>query len=237
MNKVDNLIIYEIYPTSFYDSNGDGVGDLKGIEQKLDYIASLGVNAIWLNACFSSAFSDAGYDVTDYYSIDSRFGSNDDFASLTNACHQKGIKVIVDMVLGHTSEKHPWFLDSCRKERNEHSDWYIWTTDLLTGDVGCIANPKERDGCYRINYYATQPALNYGYENPDPTKPWQIDYKDDRLKPLREEVINIFLFWAKLGADGFRCDLTGSLIKNQLTEGFFTEIIESTAVNGFGRNG
>ena len=212
--KWNDLKIYEIYPTSFYDANGDGIGDLRGVMQKLDYIQSLGVNAIWFNAFFCSAFSDAGYDVTDYYNIDSRFGTNEDLENLIVECDKRGMKVIVDIVIGHTSEQHPWFLDSCKQERNEHSDWFIWTDNIFADDERCIANPKERDGCYRINYYVTQPALNYGFDNPDPKKPWQWHYTDPRLEPLRQEVINILLFWRRKGVYGFRFDLGPSLVKN-----------------------
>ena len=212
--KWNDLKIYEIYPTSFYDSNGDGIGDLRGVMEKLDYIQSLDVNAIWFNAFFCSAFSDAGYDVTDYYNVDPRFGTNEDLEALIAECEKRNIKVIVDIVIGHTSEQHPWFLDSCKQERNEHSDWFIWTPTIFDGDDRCIANPKERDGCYRINYYITQPALNYGFDNPDPEKPWQWHYTDPRLEPLREEVINILLFWRRKGVYGFRFDLGPSLVKN-----------------------
>ena len=210
----ENLKIYEIYPTSFYDSNGDGVGDLQGVIQKLDYIQSLNANAIWFNAFFCSAFSDGGYDVTDYYNIDPRFGTNEDLEELIAECDKRGIKVIIDIVIGHTSEKHPWFLDSCKAERNEHSDWFIWTDNIFAGDDRCIANPKERDGCYRINYYVTQPALNYGFDDPDPKKPWQWHYTDPRLEPLRNEIIKMLLFWRKKGIFGFRFDLGPSLVKN-----------------------
>ena len=210
----NDLKIYEVYPTSFYDSNGDGIGDLQGVIEKLDYIESLGINAIWFNAFFCSAFSDAGYDVTDYYHIDPRFGTNEDFDRLVAECEKRNMKVIIDIVIGHTSEQHPWFLDSCKQEKNEHSNWYIWTDTIFDGDERCIANPKERDGCYRINYYVTQPALNYGFDNPDPNKPWQWHYTDPRLEPLRQEVINILLFWRKKGVYGFRFDLGPSLVKN-----------------------
>ena len=212
--KWNDLKIYEVYPTSFYDSNGDGIGDLQGVIEKLDYIKSLGTNAIWFNAFFCSAFSDAGYDVTDYYNIDPRFGTNEDLERLIAECDKREIKVIIDIVIGHTSEQHPWFLNSCKQERNEHSDWFIWTPTIFDGDDRCIANPKERDGCYRINYYTTQPALNYGFDNPDPKKPWQWHYTDPRLEPLRQEVINILLFWRRKGVYGFRFDLGPSLVKN-----------------------
>ena len=212
--KIDDLNIYEIYPTSFYDSNGDGIGDLNGIIEKLDYVKDLGVNSIWFNPFYKSEFADGGYDVVDYYKVDERFGTNEDFVRLAAECKKRGLKVIVDMVIGHTSEKCPWFLDSCKAERNAHSDWYVWTTDIFATDDRCIANPKERDGCYRINYYITQPALNFGFDRVDENKPWQWHYTDPRLKPLRDELIKMMKFWCALGADGFRCDMALSLVKN-----------------------
>ena len=212
--KIEDLNIYEIYPTSFFDSNGDGIGDLKGIIQKLDYIRDLGVNAIWFNPFYKTEFADGGYDVVDYYLVDERFGTNDDFVALATECKKRGLKVIVDLVIGHSSEKCQWFIDSCKAERNKHSDWYIWTDHIFASDDESIANPKERDGCYRINYYITQPALNFGFEKVDENKPWQWHYTDPRLAPLREEVINILLFWRRKGVYGFRFDLGPSLVKN-----------------------
>ncbi|MBP5467193.1 MAG: hypothetical protein J6Y43_06510, partial [Clostridia bacterium] len=215
--NIDDLIIYEIYPTSFYDSDGDGIGDLKGITLKLDYVASLGVNAIWFNPFYKSVFNDGGYDICDYYSVDPRFGDMSDFENLVKECKKKGFKIIIDLVIGHTSDEHPWFYDSCKKERNIHSDWYIWTPNIHTGDEKCIANPKERDGAYRINYYIKQPALNFGFENPDKNKPWQWHYKDPRLKPLRDEIIRMMNFWCAKGVDGFRCDMALWMVKGSKT--------------------
>jgi len=215
--NIDNLIFYDIYPTSFYDSNGDGTGDFKGISEKLDYVSSLGVNAIWLNPFYKSPFNDGGYDICDYYSVDPRFGTMEDFENLIKDCKKRGLKVFIDLVIGHTSDEHPWFIDSCKKERNEHSDWYIWTTNLITGDERCVANPKERDGCYRINYYFKQPALNFGFENPDESKPWQWHYTDPRLKPLRDEIINMMKFWCAKGVAGFRCDMALYMVKGGKT--------------------
>ncbi len=213
-----DMILYEIYPITFYDANGDGMGDFKGIEEKLEYLCDLGINTIWFSAFNKSAFTDAGYDVTDYYDVDGRFGNMEDLKSLLSQCKKRGVKVIMDMVLGHTSQEHPWFLASCKAERNKYSDYYIWTDSLIVGDEGCLANPKERDGCYRINYYATQPALNFGFEHSEPNKPWQWHYKDERLKPLREEIHNILCFWCDLGIDGFRFDMVPSLIKNRTSD-------------------
>jgi alpha-glucosidase len=119
-------IIYQIYPRSFYDSNHDGTGDLSGIRAKLDYVASLGVDAIWISPFFKSPMRDFGYDVSDYRKVDPIFGSNADFNALVEAAHERGLKVIIDMVLAHTSDQHAWFQE-CRQNRtNSKADWYVW---------------------------------------------------------------------------------------------------------------
>lgn len=123
-----NAIFYEIYPTSFMDSDGDGIGDLRGIAAKLDYVASLGCNAIWLNPFYKSPFKDGGYDVSDFFDVDPRFGTLDDFKNLLAEAHRKGIKIIVDLVAGHASEQNSEFLRSAEPERNECSDLFIWNS-------------------------------------------------------------------------------------------------------------
>lgn len=221
MNKkawLKNAVFYEIYPTSFKDGNGDGIGDFAGIKEKLPYISAMGFNAIWLNACFESPFRDGGYDVSDYYKIDPKFGSENDFDEFVKDCKKLGIHVIMDLVIGHTSDQHPWFQKSSRAETNAFSDYYIWTDSGLKfggGNLRTICGVAERDGGYVINYFATQPALNFGFEQV--TEPWQMHYKDERLKPLRKEIVNIMRYWLSKGIDGFRCDLASSLVKNSKT--------------------
>ncbi len=223
MNKwIKDCVFYQIYPTSFYDSNGDGIGDLKGITQKLDYVAGLGVNGIWLNPFYPSPFMDGGYDVTDYYAINEKFGDMSDFEEMVSKCKGLGIKVIIDLVIGHTSDKHPWFLQSAKDEKNKYTDWYIWT-DSSFNKKDSIHGLYPRDGGYVINYYACQPALNFGYNRLpekgvrkdayDLGEDWKMHYTDDRLKPLREEILNIMRFWLNKGVDGFRVDMANSLVK------------------------
>ena len=131
-----DAVFYEIYPQSFYDTNGDGIGDLQGIIAKLDYIKELGCNALWINPCFDSPFKDAGYDVRDYKKIAPRYGTNEDAAALFKAAHEKGIRVLFDLVPGHTSEEHPWFKASCKPGHNEYSDRFIWTDSCFaSGDA------------------------------------------------------------------------------------------------------
>ena len=122
-------MFYQIYPQSFYDANGDGIGDLAGIAAKLDYLADLGVNALWLNPCFVSPFKDAGYDVADHCRIAPRYGTNEQFKALLDAAHERGIRVCLDLVAGQTSDQHPWFVQSQRAEPNEFTHRYVWTNN------------------------------------------------------------------------------------------------------------
>src|ERR1700746_1552362 len=119
-------VIYQIYPRSFFDSNGDGVGDLQGVTAKLDYIASLGVDAIWLSPFFTSPMKDFGYDVADYRGVDPLFGTLADFDALLGEAHARGLKVIIDQVWSHTSDQHPWFLESAASRQGLKADWCVW---------------------------------------------------------------------------------------------------------------
>ena len=127
-----NAIFYQIYPTSFYDSDADGIGDLRGVKEKIPYLSSLGVNAVWLNPFYRSPFLDGGYDVQDYRAVDPKFGTLQDFKELVQALHEASIHVVIDLVIGHTALLHPWFQESAKDERNEKSDWYIWTDNSFT---------------------------------------------------------------------------------------------------------
>ena len=122
---LNSAVFYEVYPTSFRDSDKDGVGDLRGITERLETIREMGFDGIWINACFASEFRDGGYDVTDYYRIDERLGTNQDLEELTQKAARLGMKVLLDLVVGHTSDRHPWFLESCKAEKNKYSDYYI----------------------------------------------------------------------------------------------------------------
>jgi maltose alpha-D-glucosyltransferase/alpha-amylase len=214
---LEKAVFYEIYPQSFFDSNGDGIGDLPGILQKLDYLQYLGINAVWLNPCFESPFQDAGYDVRDYYKIAPRYGTNDDARRLFEAAHRRGMHILLDLVPGHTSIEHPWFQASARHERNEYSDWYIWTDSGWTWEVPglrLVNGYGERDATFITNFFYCQPALNYGFANPDPGHPWQQPVDAPGPRRVRQELRAIMKFWLDLGCDGFRVDMAASLIKN-----------------------
>ncbi|MBW1710134.1 MAG: glycosylase [Deltaproteobacteria bacterium] len=214
---LEDAIFYQIYPQSFYDTNSDGIGDLAGVIEKLDYLSWLGVNAIWLNPCFVSPFQDAGYDVADYYRVAPRYGTNADLTRLFKQAHRRGIKVCLDLVPGHTSIEHPWFKASCRHKRNQYTDRYIWTNSTWDGGMPplkFINGFAERDGNYAINFFYSQPALNYGFARPNPYCPWQQPVDAPGPMATRAELKKIMDFWLKKGADGFRVDLAASLVKN-----------------------
>lgn len=214
-----NAVFYQIYPQTYYDTNADGIGDLKGIIEKLDYIKSLGVTAIWLNPFYESPFRDAGYDISDYYKVAPRYGTTEDAKNLFSMAKAKGIRIIVDFVPGHTSIDHPWFKASADPKANPYSNWYIWTNctwfkgmDKYKSDF--IQGYCNRDGNYMTNFFWHQPALNYGWGNPDPAHPWQLPVNHPDVMNLREELKKIMRHWLDMGASGFRIDMAGSLVKN-----------------------
>ena len=210
-----SAIFYEIYPNSFMDLSGDGYGDLKGITSKLDYIKSLGANAIWLNPHYDSPFMDGGYDVRDYFKVSPRFGTMADFDEFIAAAHAKGIRVILDLVPGHTSEQHPDFLKSAQPTKNEMYDRFIWTNHEWHFPEGfkAISGRHNRKGNYVVNFYSTQPSLNYGFNKiTDPD--WQMPYTSEAALATREWLKSVIRFWLDKGADGFRVDMADSLVKN-----------------------
>lgn len=211
---LNDAIFYEIYPQSFYDSNGDGIGDIPGITEKLPYIKSIGCNAIWLNPCFDSPFRDAGYDVRDYKKVAPRYGTNEDLKQLFGKAHEMGMHILLDLVPGHTSEEHPWFRASCEAEENEYSGRYIWTDSAFARGDGMpfIGGETPRDGTYIINFFKSQPALNYGYR--EVHERWQMPFQSEEPMRTREAVKDIMRFWLRMGCDGFRVDMADSLVKN-----------------------
>ena len=209
-----DAVFYEIYPQSFKDSNGDGIGDFQGIIDSLDYIKGLGCNALWINPCFDSPFKDAGYDVRDYYKAAERYGTNEDLYRLFETAHEKGIHVLLDLVPGHTSEEHEWFKRSGKAEPNEMSGRYIWTDFWIRGMQGhpYIGGECERNGTYMLNFFKCQPALNYGFL--DPKENWQKGMEDPDCLATREAMKDVILFWLGHGCDGFRVDMAASLVKD-----------------------
>ena len=234
---LSDAVFYQIYPSSFQDSNGDGYGDLQGIISRLDYIKSIGVTAIWLNPVYVSGWTDGGYDIIDYYRVDKRFGDNDDLIELIREAHSRGIKVVMDLVAGHSSDQCEWFLQSKEGANFRYSDYYIWPTfkpedntpaprpgeqldyaALMNSNAGLIrkfvASDAPRGPFFIKNFYDTQPALNFGFANPDPEHPWEQAVDAPGPMAMRREIKNIISFWMDKGVDGFRVDMAASLVKN-----------------------
>ena len=211
---LDNAVFYEIYPQSFQDSNGDGIGDFRGIIQRLDYIRELGCNAIWINPCFLSPFGDAGYDVADYYTVAPRYGTNEDLKQLFAEAHRREMHVLLDLVPGHTSVEHPWFRESMKAERNEYTDRYVWTDSVWESqeNMSCLRGISPRDGAVALNFFSMQPALNYGYHKI--TKSWQQSPDAPGPRATFQAMLDVIRFWLSMGCDGFRVDMAGSLVKN-----------------------
>lgn len=213
---LDKAIFYEIYPQSFKDSNGDGIGDFRGIEDKLSYLQDLGVNAIWMNPCYDSSFYDAGYDVRDHYKAAERYGTNDDLRHLFDAVHDKGMHILLDLIPGHTAIDNPWFIESCKDEQNEYTDRFIWRSGgpwgtQYHGIPAFLCGLSERPGAFGVNCFSTQPALNYGFGKV--TEDWQFSADSETALKTRLMMHDIMTFWLDMGCDGFRVDMAGSLVK------------------------
>ena len=219
-----NAVFYQIYPQTFCDSDGDGIGDIQGIISKLDYVKSLGVDAIWFNPFFDSPFQDAGYDIRDYYKIAPRYGTNEDARQIFAEAHKRGMPVIFDYVVSYTSMEHPWFQASAQQEKNKYSNYYIWTDNIWVDPprefaASFIKGYGMRNGQYMRNFYYCQPALNFGFTNPDPKQKWQLPVDHPDVLAMREDLKNVLRFWMDMGADGFRADMAGALCKTTRTFG------------------
>ena len=192
--------IYHIYPRSFYDSNGDGIGDIQGILQKLDYIQTLGIETIWISPTFVSPQADFGYDVSGYTDIAAEYGTLQDVEQLIEEIHRRGMRIVFDLVLNHTSSEHPWFLESRSSKDNPKADWYLWRDQpnnwlTVTGGSGWQYAP-ERNQYFWTTFLPFQPDLNY--RNPE----------------VRRAMLEIVHFWLRKGVDGFRLDIFHHLFKD-----------------------
>ena len=208
-----NTVFYEIYPQSFCDSNSDGIGDLRGITIKLDYIKALGCNAIWINPIYDSPFMDAGYDVRDYKKIAPRYGTMDDFMHLLDEAHKRDMKILLDLVPGHTSDTHEWFQSAKTGFPSEYDDRYIFTKCVwdAPSEYRMVCGVCQRDGNYLVNYFSSQPALNYGfYEVTHPE--WQYASDSPQAWATVDALKDIMRFWLDKGIDGFRVDMADSLV-------------------------
>jgi glycosidase len=217
-----DAVLYEIYPQSFADSDGDGIGDLRGVIGRLDHVASLGVDTLWFNPCFTSPFVDAGYDVSDYMRIAPRYGTNDDMVELVAEAKSRGIRVLLDLVAGHTSIEHPWFQRELNAEGPDpDGDRYIWREDVpvtrWSGDTpgipAWVPSPGPRPGWYLKNFYDQQPALNFGWSEISADEPWRHAVGDPGPRRNVQALKDIIAFWLERGIAGFRVDMAFSLVK------------------------
>lgn len=197
-------VVYQIYPRSFCDSNGDGIGDLNGITSKLDYLKELGIDVIWLSPVYKSPNDDNGYDISDYEDIMTEFGTMDDFDKMLAAAHERGIKIVMDLVVNHTSDEHPWFVESRSSKDNEKRDYYIWKegkdgkepTNWGSAFSGPAWKYYEKTDMYYLHLFSVkQPDLNW--ENPK----------------VRKEVFDMMTRWCEKGIDGFRMDVISLISK------------------------
>ena len=205
-------VVYQIYPRSFKDSNGDGFGDLAGIRSKLDYLKALGVDVLWLSPIYASPQADNGYDIADYYDIDPMFGTLSDFDRLLEGVHERGMRLVMDLVVNHSSDEHPWFVESRSSRENPKRDWYIWRDPrpgFVGGEAGAQPNNwgsffsgsawawDESTGQYYLHlFHRKQPDLNW--ENPH----------------VRAAVYRMMNWWLDRGVDGFRMDVINLISKD-----------------------
>ncbi len=204
-----NAIFYEVYVRAFKDSNADGHGDLAGLTQKLDYIQELGIDCLWLLPIYPSPLNDDGYDIADYYSILPEYGDLGDLKSLVTAVHKRGMRIIVDLVLNHTSDQHPWFQAARRDRNSPFRDYYVWSdSDQIYSQARVIFLDTEESNWtwddvagqyYWHRFYASQPDLNF--DNP----------------AVQDEMINVLKFWLEIGIDGFRVDAVPYLFEREGT--------------------
>ena len=204
-----HAIIYQVHVRTFVDANGDGIGDFAGLAQRLDYLQELGVNAVWLMPFFPSPLRDDGYDISDYRSVHPSYGTLDDFKNFLSIAHDRGIRVIIEMVLNHTSDQHPWFQESRSSQDNPKRDWYVWSDIdtkyrgtriiFLDTEMSNWAWDPISKSYYWHRFFSHQPDLNY--DNP----------------MVREEMWQVMKFWLELGVDGFRLDAVPYLIEREGT--------------------
>ena len=214
---LNNAVFYQIYPQTFFDTNADGIGDLEGIIEKLDYVKSLGVDGIWINPFFESPFHDAGYDISDYYKVALRYGTNEDAKCMFEEAEKRGLKILFDYVISYTSIDNPWFQESAKQEKNKYSNWYIWTNNTWINPPAAyrdafIKGYGRRNGQFMRNFYWSQPALNFGFAKPE--EDWMLPMDHPDILELQKELKKILRFWMDMGADGFRADMAGALVKN-----------------------
>ncbi|MEG9435698.1 alpha-amylase family protein [Edaphobacter sp. HDX4] len=193
-----NAVIYCLSVATYMDANGDGVGDFKGLGRRLDFLHGMGITAVWLMPFQPSPWRDDGYDITDYYNVDPRYGTLGDFVEFTQGCRQRGIRVLIDLVVNHTSNEHPWFREACRNPKSQFRDWYVWSAKKPKNADSGVVFPgvqkstwtweKNARSYYFHRFYDFQPDLNTAHPE------------------VQAEILKIMGFWLQLGVDGFRMD-------------------------------
>ena len=209
-------VFYQIYPRSFQDSNGDGVGDLRGITRRLDHLndgtpSSLGIDAVWLSPFYRSPMADFGYDVSDYRDVDPIFGTLDDFDDLLEEAHRRGIRVLVDLVPNHTSDQHPWFVASRSSRDDPKRSWYVWAEPRRGGPPNnwrAVFGSKEKRSAWTLDPATGQYYLHHFLPQQPDLNWWNED--------VRKAIDDVMRFWLDRGVDGFRIDVAHSLVKDQL---------------------
>lgn len=207
MKKVwwKEAVVYQIYPRSFMDGNGDGIGDIKGITSRLDYLKELGVDVLWLSPVYKSPNDDNGYDISDYQDIMDEFGTMEDFDEMLEEAHKRGLRIVMDLVVNHTSDEHRWFMESRKSKENPYRDYYIWREPKADGSApnnwgSCFGGPAweydENTGMYYLHLFSKkQPDLNWDHEN------------------VRKEIFDMMTWWCEKGIDGFRMDVISMISK------------------------
>jgi alpha-glucosidase len=209
-------VIYQIYPRSFSDSNGDGIGDLPGITAKLDYLTDLGIAAIWLSPFYPTPDKDFGYDISDYCDVDPRFGTLADFDTLVAEAHKRSLRVVLDTVMNHTSDQHPWFIESCSSRDNPKRDWYIWKDPKASPKLG---EARVRAGAAPTNWQAAfggkawefEPRTGQYYLHSFVKEQPDVNWRNPEV---RQAQLDVFRFWLERGADGFRLDVFNAYFKD-----------------------
>ena len=197
-------VVYQIYPRSFNDSNGDGIGDLNGITEKLDYLKNLGIDVIWLSPVYQSPNDDNGYDISDYQAIMKEFGTMEDFDCMLAAAHERGIKIVMDLVVNHTSDEHAWFMESRKSKDNPYRDYYIWRE----GKDG--KEPNNWGSCFSGSAWVYDEATDMYYLHLFSKKQPDLNWENPKV---RDEVFSMMDWWCQKGIDGFRMDVISMISK------------------------
>ena len=204
-------VVYQIYPKSFQDSNGDGFGDLQGIIKRLDYLETLGINAIWLSPVYRSPQDDNGYDISDYQDIEPIFGTMEDMERLFEEAKKRGIRIMMDLVLNHTSDEHRWFLEAKKSKDNPYHDYYVWRD----GEEGIY--PNDMNSVFGGPAWEWVPELGQYYFHQFSVKQPDLNWENPKV---RRELYDMILWWMEKGAGGFRLDVIDQIMKSAKSGAF-----------------